>query len=159
MASGDAVSLDEQVVRRFDPNDERRCTIDEAGRPSRLKSYAFKWDLDDEGDPTRKECSVYQQTKLFEVRLGVFDCVEEVNPGWSVATASVAEITTFTRASTDSPNPFDVVDAPFPNGEPAAHARDGAHANIVHPHPLRGPDGWYRDLALKFRPVPRASLG
>lgn len=152
MAEGDELPVGDNVIRRFDPTDEKRCTFDEAGKPSRLKAFALKWDPDAATPPTRKECSVYQESKIRGAGLEVAVCVEEDNPHWTVALANVGEITTFVRASVKDPNPFSVVEAPYPYG-PGGHKRDAAHANIVHSYPLRGSDGWYRDLALKFKPV------
>lgn len=150
MAEGDELLADDNVIRRFDPTDERRCTFDEAGRPSKLKAFALKWDPDDESPPLRKECSVYQESKLREAGHAHSVCIEEDKPHWAVAIANVGQITTFTRAAVEASNPFSVVEAPYPLGSDG-HVRDSAHANIVHSIPLRGSDGWYRDLALKFK--------
>jgi len=151
VARGDRLPHEAVVLRRFDPTDPIRCTLDEAGRPARLRSSAFKFDPDLEESPTRKECSVYQEEKLHAAGLGASDCIESERPGWHVALASVAEIKAFTRSNVPDPNPFEVVEDPFPNGTSFAHPRDAAHANIIHDHPLRGADKWYRDLALAFK--------
>jgi hypothetical protein len=91
---------------------------------------------------------------LDAVGLASGDCIEQAHPEWKVAAATVAAIKEITRSNVPDPNPFDVFKDPFPNGTDAGHPRDAAHANIVHDHPLRGADKWYRDLAIAFRVLP-----
>ena len=94
---------------------------------------------------------MYQDEKIAAAGLTRADCIEEERPGWQVAAATVEVIKGFARSNVPDPNPFIVIDDPFPNGNPPPHSRDVAHANIVHPIPLRGSDKWYRDLALVFK--------
>lgn len=150
VARGDRLTPESVVLRRFDPADPTRCTFDEAGRPARLRSSAFKFDAVPEESPTRKECSVYHRDALHALGLRSSDCIEAERPGWRVALASVAAIKAFARSNVPDPNPFEVVEDPFPNGTDKVHPRDAAHANIVHELPLRGADKWYRDLAMTF---------
>jgi hypothetical protein len=138
------------ILRRFDPTDESRCTIDEAGGPPRLKAYAFQW-APTVRDENNVECSVYVDAVLLASGLTRADCLEERNAHWAVAEASIADVTSFTRANKDDANPFSVLMDPFPDGKEGGHARDVAHANVHHSLPLPGKDAWRRDLALRFK--------
>ena len=150
VARGDTLPASAVVLRRFDPTDPSRCTLDEAGKPARLKSSAFKFDPWPEEGPIRRECSVYHEAGLIAIGLGVADCVESGRPEWRVAGASVRDVKRFTRSHVPDPNPFEVVEDPFPGGCPPPHPRDAAHSSIIHDLPLPGADKWYRDLALTF---------
>jgi hypothetical protein len=156
MAGTIRVAEGNTLIRRFDPTDTKRCTHDDAGQPAKLKGYAFKWDDEQEDAPIRKECSVYEQEKLADAGLGPWDCVEELNPHWHVAEALAGKVTTFIRAfAPDEPNPFDAFEDLFPNGSPPPHDRDAAHAVIAYTPPLKGDDKWFRELALRFKPLPK----
>lgn len=153
MPNGKALPPGEVVLRRFDPHDETRCTLDEAGKPARLRSSAFRWDPDPPDSPVRKECSVYHEAGLAALGLNALDCIESDRPHWRLAEATVLAVKRFTRSQRPDPNPFEVVEAPL-HGDAERHPRDGAHACIVHSLPLAGADKWYRDLALAFRVRP-----
>jgi hypothetical protein len=156
LVKGEPIPSDERIIRRFNPDDANACTHDEAGLPARLTAFAFKFTAS-ESDPESEilECSVYQESKLGAEGMTAFDCAHEEFS--SVAIAAVSEVSTFKRDRLDDANPFAVAEDAFPDGQPPTHARDAAHALIVHSMPLPGSKKWYRDLALKFKPLIQAS--
>jgi hypothetical protein len=140
----------EYVIRRFDPDDDTHWTHDDAGRVGRLRQSALRFQADQPDRPDERNCSVYQESKLVSLGLDKWGALEEERPHWGVAAITAQEAREFSRDRLPAPNPFDVVEDEFPDGQQGAHVRDGAHAAISFQLPVAGADKWCRDLALRF---------
>lgn len=140
----------ECVIRRFDPDDDRYWTHDDAGRIGKLRQSALRFQADPLRDPDERNCSVYQEKKLLNVGLDKWGAVEEERPHWGVATITAKEAREFSRDGLPAPNPFEVLEDEYPSGPDGAHGRDGAHALIAYYIPVAGADKWCRDLARRF---------
>jgi len=146
LVAGDPLPDDDLALRRFDPNEKKSWSFDEASKTERLRSGAFRFDAYEDGTAG---CSVYQRGALPRLELRVADCLEA--PRTAMAAAAAEAIRAVKRANVpDAVSPFDVVEDPYPHGEEGVHARDGAHALILHRQDLPGNDKWYRELAKAF---------
>lgn len=149
---GDAIPAGDLVLRRFDPKNVSHWSSDDSGAPGRLRASALRWDPSPEAAPVRKECSVYQQSKVLALGRGIEVCLEQ--EGWEIAGADPAAIRAVDRRGNPGPNsPFDVTEDEYPSGIEGAHERDAAHAAVGHPLPLSGANKWYSKLAMTFRRV------
>jgi hypothetical protein len=146
MANGDSLPDQELVIRRFDPTNASHFTTDDAGLPARLRQSALRFD--DMGGPAG--CSVYQDSKLGSMGLARQDCVEATNAHWQLAGTTAGTVRSVKRVTVPNDNPFDVVEDAYPEGLPAQHPRDGAHALVTHGPEVPGSDKWYQVLAFEF---------
>lgn len=145
--NGDSLDGEELVIRRFDPSNPHHYTSDDAGLPSRLRQSSLRFDR--EGDVFG--CSVFQDSELRDLGLRRTDCIEADKPHWEIAAATANAVRSVIRDTLPlEPNPFDVVEDRFPDGSPPSHARDGAHALIIHAPDLRGAEKWYQRAASVF---------
>lgn len=145
--NGDSLDDEELVIRRFDPSKPENFTSDDAGLPSRLRQSSLRFDLEGEFFG----CSVFQDSQLRDLGLRRADCIEAEKPHWEIAAATANAVRSVIRETLpQQPNPFDVIEDRFPDGNPPKHDRDGAHALITHASDLRGAEKWYQRAASVF---------
>jgi len=140
------------LYRRFDPTDKNHWTVDDSGEGGRLRSGALIWDVREAAEAAAMECSVYQESKVRALGHDHSVCIERA--GWEVAASDPLDIRNARRPTVpEATSPFDAIEDEYPDGMDGAHARDAAHAAIVHPVPLSGASRWYSVLAGTFNKV------